>query len=274
LRPRLLLCQLPLHIIPCVVMLARAMYASAAFGAIVVLLEGCGGGGTTTTTAAPNTTTATPTTTATTATTTTTTTTNLGQCKGNDLDTIWTGKSMAVPCFCLYTNQCLDQDKFKECRGLSFPDKAMEECQMKLCHQYTVALTASTASFANMKDQTDILTIPNIWFDDITVMMNAGDDPDCHTPKLLLKEMMQQGRLAYRKALGGGDSPNQQCIHLPAKVDVKWVHLHTFKDKVPGEGLPSKPPNATCAEITEDIDKDVDAMIVNIKTLDVVESVV
>lgn len=113
-------------------------------------------------------------------------------------------------------------------------------------------LTPWTASFKNLKDSDDVLTIPVIWLDDIK-QMNEW----CDRPADLIKTMLQDGRRVYTAKMGiYGGPPQMQCIHLPNKVDVRWLHLHSFNKSVPGEGLPSGYPNATCITISDDLDAD------------------
>jgi len=143
-------------------------------------------------------------------------------------------------CFCLFTGHC--QDQF-HCKGLSLP-----ECQRIFCQgRHPLEVTEVAASFTNMKDEADILTIPVTYYRDLAVLKTCRPDAD-----VFLASLLEAGRRVYigNDAGGPGKHPTWQCIHLPRTVSVRWLHLHTFTGYVPGEALPARPPNAVCANAT------------------------
>lgn len=140
-------------------------------------------------------------------------------------------------CFCLFTGQC--KHDF-ECKDLS-----LVACQHKWCmDRSALEVTSTAASFQNVADAADVLTIPVGYYRDLGHLKACR--PDAMT---LLAIMLEAGRRVFigSSAGGVGTRAEIQCAHLPGQVSVQWLHLHTFIGTVPGEGLPGGPPFAICA---------------------------
>jgi len=100
------------------------------------------------------------------------------------------------------------------------------------------------ASFTNMKDAVDILTIPVPYYRDLSALKACRTDADT-----FLAILLEAGRRVFIGARAGGrlrPKAEWQCIHLPGHMSVEWLHLHTFSGHVPGESLPAHPPHAVC----------------------------
>eukprot|EP00427_Karlodinium_veneficum_P013383 CAMPEP_0169063130 /NCGR_PEP_ID=MMETSP1015-20121227/1105_1 /TAXON_ID=342587 /ORGANISM="Karlodinium micrum, Strain CCMP2283" /LENGTH=149 /DNA_ID=CAMNT_0009121415 /DNA_START=284 /DNA_END=733 /DNA_ORIENTATION=+ len=129
------------------------------------------------------------------------------------------------------TGQCLD---------MCF-DQAVGTCQQQLCRGNGTALemTQECASFFNVEDHGDVLTIPHEYYRDIQALATDG----AHGTTILAN-MIEAGRRVFISL--GRPSPEFQCIHLPSHISVKWLHLHTFIGSVPKEGLPGTAASTTC----------------------------
>jgi len=163
-----------------------------------------------------------------------------GFCK-RALDRNLAVSKIAERCFCLFTGHCMTD--FPSCE-----DQTLEECQRSAClGRNALEVTEDAASFRNMKDGEDILTIPVPYFRDLAALKSCRGDAHAFLARLL-----EAGRRVFVGSRAGGSKPwpEWQCIHMPGKVSVQWLHVHTFTGFVPGESLPSKPPFAVCANAT------------------------
>jgi len=143
-------------------------------------------------------------------------------------------------CFCLFTGHC--QEEFQDvCQ-----QRPLEECQRLACMgRNALEVTGDAASFTNMKDAADILTIPVPYYRDLSALKACRADADT-----FLAVLLEAGRRVFVGSRAGGPHMPQaewQCIHLPGKVSVSWLHIHSFVGFVPGEALPAHPPSAVCA---------------------------
>lgn len=142
-------------------------------------------------------------------------------------------------CFCLFTGHC--QQTFQEfCQN-----NTLEECQRSAClGQNPLEVTLDAASFRNMKDPADILTIPVQYYRDLFALKACRADADA-----FLAVLLEAGRRVFVASRAGGpDMPKAewQCIHMPGRLSVSWLHIHSFKGAVVGEALPTHPPAALC----------------------------
>mmetsp|Transcript_24141 Transcript_24141/g.75776 ORF Transcript_24141/g.75776 Transcript_24141/m.75776 type:complete len:263 (+) Transcript_24141:78-866(+) len=209
----------------------------AAFCLCSVLLVGCGPRATTTTVTRTTTTTVT----ATTVTTTTATITpwvGPGGCRGRDLSEL---RDKAQWCFCLYTGQC--RQHFNCSAGEDLPT-----CQRNSCGEATTYYMQYSASFLNIRDWADVLTIPKFFAVDVRDL--RGECPDGGLEMLTF--LLEDGRVAFQGL--GRPAPTWQCVHLPGNVGVYWLHVHTFVNAVHIEMLPAQPPLAACAPATLRVD--------------------
>lgn len=142
-------------------------------------------------------------------------------------------------CFCLFAGHC--KEDVPSCAKLS-----LEECQRVACAgRNALEVTADAASFVNMADAADVLTIPVPYYRDLGMLKACRRD----APTFLALLLEAGRRVFMSSAVGGPSRPaaQMQCLHLPGHVSVDWMHVHTFVGSVPGEALPARPPYAACA---------------------------
>eukprot|EP00122_Pirum_gemmata_P004866 Pgem_evm1s4432 len=101
--------------------------------------------------------------------------------------------------------------------------------------------STNTVSFLNIKDKTDMLTIPSNPVEVINKM--CGDD-DEKIQKL--KTILEDGRSVAAKQLNMKEN-FAQCFHKAGTVSVNWMHLHTFAKPIPAEAFPCLPGFNGCA---------------------------
>ncbi|CAE7350258.1 unnamed protein product [Symbiodinium natans] len=144
-------------------------------------------------------------------------------------------------CFCLYGGRCVDH--------FSCVDVPLRECQVASCGEASLEITASTASFRNIRLDSDILSVPVEYFRDVKKL---ADECPQHAPQLLAALLAAGRRVFVSTAAGGPGAPQPQfqCVHLYPHVSVPWLHVHTFIGSVPAEELPGSPPFAACASAT------------------------
>jgi len=146
-------------------------------------------------------------------------------------DVVW---KHSANCFCFLTGQC--RERF-ECIGID-----LIECQRLRCHGTTsLEVNEGGASFRNVKDGGDILSIPKTPYRDLGHLKACNPDAG-----VLLAGLLEAGRRVFVNTTAGGQPPWVQCVHLPGWLSVEWLHVHTFIGAVPGERLPAEPPYATC----------------------------
>lgn len=157
-------------------------------------------------------------------------------CEGANVSTLSLPK--AGWCFCLYGGRCISHFS---CAGV-----ALRECQLDACGEASLEITASTASFRNIRLDSDILSIPVEYFRDIKRLSDRCPE---HASQLL-EALLAAGRRVFVSTAAGGPGapqPEFQCVHLYPYVSVPWLHVHTFIGSVPSEKLPGSPPVAACA---------------------------
>lgn len=203
----------------------RPLHLAVLFPCLALFLSGCAVILTTTTS-----TTITTTTTSTT-TTTKTTETGPGGCRGRDPVDIWEKPQW---CFCFYTGGCLQH--FQCYEGEPLP-----ECQRRLCGERPLDEAENSVSFFNINDQGDILTVPNLFYTDISDMKGRCEDGGLAS----LRGFLEDGRRVFEATRHC--APEWQCLHLHGNVGVEWLHVHSFTGSVAHEELPSSPPWAVCA---------------------------
>jgi len=145
-------------------------------------------------------------------------------------------------CFCLYGGRCISHFS---CAGVALP-----ECQLDACGEASLEITASSASFRNIRLDRDILSIPVEYFRDINKLSDQCPEPRASQ---LLEALLAAGRRVFVSTAAGGPGaphPEFQCVHLYPYVSVPWLHVHTFIGSVPSEKLPGSPPVAACASAT------------------------
>mmetsp|Transcript_46145 Transcript_46145/g.81216 ORF Transcript_46145/g.81216 Transcript_46145/m.81216 type:complete len:239 (-) Transcript_46145:39-755(-) len=138
-------------------------------------------------------------------------------------------------CFCAMTGNCLDHPN---CTKLG----SLVECQASMCRGNGTSLDIAerTASFFNIQDDNDLLTIPRQFYKDLNEVVAAGVDG-----RLIILDMLHDSRVIYDVQKSG--QPEYQCIHLPNCCSVRWLHLHTFTGEVPTDGLPGTEADTACA---------------------------
>jgi len=159
---------------------------------------------------------------------------------------------IAQACFCLFTFQCFDYKwknlDFPKCAGYEHSiNDDMTTCQKNQCGKSTLDHNEFTTSFENIhqdEKNKDLLTIPNMWIrhlDELhTECTNNGT--------AMIVQLLKDGRDNFKKFYK--QDADWQCIHKPNKIDVPWLHLHTFIGHVKSEGMPGQYPNATCVKIS------------------------
>lgn len=144
---------------------------------------------------------------------------------------------MGEKCFCLFTGHCMEEFDCKH--------HTLKQCQHTSCQdRHSLEITANAASFTNMKDPGDILTIPVPYYRDLEALWGCRGDAE-----LFLAWLLEAGRRVFIAFRAGGPAmpPAQlQCIHLPGQISVQWLHVHTFIGSIPDEALPNEPPYAVC----------------------------
>lgn len=147
---------------------------------------------------------------------------------------ISTATSYVETCFCFYSGGCLSLFECQE-------NHTWNTCQMLHCGEKTLDITSSTASFFNIKDHGDVLTIPRKHYRDIAHLVDCEAKPIAIE---LLEHLLKDGRRVFieKKSV----SPEYQCFHRQHFTTVSWLHLHTFIGFVPGEGLPGTSATAAC----------------------------
>lgn len=142
-------------------------------------------------------------------------------------------------CFCLYTGGC--KEKFtKQCGSLNQPTQ-LTGCQVKVCKMKTINQTAVASSFKNLKDDGDILSIPNTFYKHIDELKSKSADP-----LAVLTDILDTGRQTFY--LVQNKFPQWQCFNIPSRITVPWFHVHSFCGRVNGEGLPR---NGICAKVAD-----------------------
>lgn len=207
----------------------KALHFAVLFPCAALFLSGCDV--THTTTISTTTTTATTTTTNTTTATTTTTVTGPGGCRGRDPVDL---RASPQWCFCFYTGGCLQH--FQCYEGESLP-----ECQCRLCGERPLDEAKNSASFFNIDDHGDILTVPTLFYTDISDMKGRCADAGLAS----LRAFLEDGRRVFEATRHS--APEWQCLHLQGNVGVEWLHVHSFVGSLAREELPSSPPWAICA---------------------------
>eukprot|EP00437_Effrenium_voratum_P070017 CAMPEP_0181499788 /NCGR_PEP_ID=MMETSP1110-20121109/54854_1 /TAXON_ID=174948 /ORGANISM="Symbiodinium sp., Strain CCMP421" /LENGTH=206 /DNA_ID=CAMNT_0023628015 /DNA_START=113 /DNA_END=733 /DNA_ORIENTATION=+ len=166
---------------------------------------------------------------------TSTTSTATPLCKGGDIS------SLTLPgsawCFCLYTGRCLSHFNCSQ---------PLPRCQEVNCGETSLQINSVAASFYNIQQKSDVLTIPVQYFRDIGKL--AAHCPE-HAQEYLA-EILAIGRGVYAETVGAGAMPEWQCVHLYPYCSVPWLHVHSFTGDVSAEELPGKPPFAACAKAT------------------------
>merc|ERR1719362_2626792 len=75
-------------------------------------------------------------------------------------------------CFCLFTGGCLE---LWSCGNYS----SMEQCQHASCEdRQSLEITSEAASFFNMRDHADVLTIPVPFYHDISALKHCRQQPE------------------------------------------------------------------------------------------------
>lgn len=229
----------------------RCLVLAAALALTALLLEGCGEAEITTTT-----TTTTPTTTPTTTSSTITTSIghyDQGDCTGRDASTV---RDEGEKCFCYYTGHCT---AWYHCPK----NEPLPMCQLKNCGSKPIKVddfgaafmpapdTSEAASPSNTSqsdafhDPPTILTIPSVWFLEVTELISKCKDKGQAT----MERLMQMGRDVHEDQLH--TKPQWQCVHLHHHLGVGWLHLHTFAGFIKKENLPCGGDTAdwcSCAE--------------------------
>jgi len=114
------------------------------------------------------------------------------------------------------------------------------------CQQGTIGLgsTSRTSSFLSYQDHNDVVTISKDFVKDMSGLSGADGTA-------ILEEMIEAGRAEFSKKATlletGHTVPDHQCIHQPACVTVKWLHLHTFSGTLAGESLPGSKLVSACS---------------------------
>ncbi|CAK0897090.1 unnamed protein product [Prorocentrum cordatum] len=167
----------------------------------------------------------------------------LGTCGGASGEAAAAERGGGEKCFCLFTGHCLDLWNCGE--------KSVEQCQRESCQdRVALEITETAATFYNMKDHQDLLTIPVSYHETIVSMIAACPGGEAEG---LLTSLLDAGRRVFVEAGVGGPGTveaEMQCVHLPSTISVHWLHVHTFIGEVGnGEGLPARPPDAVCAPV-------------------------
>lgn len=100
---------------------------------------------------------------------------------------------------------------------------------------------SGATSFKNHKTSPDgsldMLTIPNIWFENINKAQEAlgaqSDIPDCNGPAFtnLLAGLLQAGVnscISTENCVAPATSTMKACFHLAGHTTVSWMHLHVY----------------------------------------------
>lgn len=104
-------------------------------------------------------------------------------CEGANVSTLSLPK--AGWCFCLYGGRCISHFS---CAGV-----ALRECQLDACGEASLEITASTASFRNIRLDSDILSIPVEYFRDIKRLSDRCPE---HASQLL-EALLAAGRRVF-----------------------------------------------------------------------------
>merc|ERR1712048_570893 len=99
----------------------------------------------------------------------------------------------------------------------------LAECQLANCGGTSIEITISTASFYNLKDRGDVLTIPVAYYHDVSALREF-----CADAESLLIDILESGRRVFGSLARG--PPRHQCVHLPGDLSVAWLHVHTFNE--------------------------------------------